>query len=1350
MHRMLLRVLALTIVWVSTSEASLPCNEIHRDLSVPCKCDVKPSTFLDQGIGVVMDCDKIIFSGDLPVLPVKAPIIEFRQRYAGHQTLPSEIFSRSQLPIQALDFSHNSLRRLSERLFSGVADTLREINIGYNLLGDNLNPIFATTELQNLKNLNKLDLSGNQIRGLEEGILRGCENLQELILDSNLMTEVPHQSLNGPRALGTLSLARNRIKLIKPNDFSAQRDLKKIILTGNDLTVVEGGSFSGMSKLREIRLSVNSISRLNSDVFTGADNLEILDLSQNYFTEYPYVTLNGLYRLKYLNLSSNLIKSVSNSNLGELNNLEMLDLSRNNINSIQPGTFLGLKKLRHLDMSVNSLRTIEDDAFEGLDNLEQLSLNDNNILLIPASALGRLPRLVYLDISYNRISALSRDILQSTAGELVYFNLARNVIREIPEGTFQDLKNLKILNLNGNLLSKVNGHTFLGLEDTLEYLHLGQNKIKSLSGPDLGLPKLVFLDFSGNAFTTLPWTQFTQLLNLRHFNLSHNNLVDSFESTFFHNFPTLTTLDLTNAGITSIHPDWFSQSINLLQLILSRNEIELITENAFKNLRNLTYLDLSKNQISNLRAGCLGGNPNLRTLLLNDNNLNAFKGEYFRSGRTEYKNSTQLEFLNVANNQISYLFPSSFKIHKRLKTIIAHDNKFTFFPADLIANLQHLETVDLSNNNLKGIEEMDYSRLPRLRELILRGNEIEGVSESAFHNSTQLQLLDLSKNRINRIGERTFEGLLRIEKLNLHDNLLEDLPDTIFERSRLQMLETIDLSKNKFVVSPLKALQKQYFFLSEVNLANNQIEDISSEDVTIVNIKKLDLSFNPLTKTSIANILEEPKTVRELNLAGVGIQEIKQLQMPFLQKLNVSFNNISVAHPTVFERCNFLEDLDLSHNNIKDLSDVQAWDSTKSLKRFDISGNLIEDVLTDHLKHLTSLKVLHMQNLPNVLKIEKNAFKTLGGLKELKAYNYPRLGYLDVQGILRNLPTLELLEIEMKDSSVASEKLARIMHPRLSHLGLYGEQINSVSSGTFAGLKAPRINLKLVNTSVTTLPQGLFFPLPRSSEITFDVTNSKISSLSPQFISMFEDHRNHVTLKGLDTNPIVCDCTAKSLRKWMNSNKMISVTCHNEAFMGLSLRDIPENELSCDPRKPTTESTSTTQPTTTRFTPIITKSYKKSTTESDVIWSFSPKTKKVTQKPPKIVTANSNSLNDDVLIIGIVGGVVAFIIILVIIICIIRLRMMNNQYPSNPVPAPYAPSSACLYSVKPGPPSLYMAPSYATLPPKVMTQSIDAASLKQYATMRPPTQMQSYHQNTLQNQSAYYIPYTPDEKIEYR
>lgn len=67
----------LLIEWRQV-EASLPCNEILRDLTVPCKCDVKPVPSLDQGVGIIVDCDRIVFSGDLPVLPPRSPIIEFR------------------------------------------------------------------------------------------------------------------------------------------------------------------------------------------------------------------------------------------------------------------------------------------------------------------------------------------------------------------------------------------------------------------------------------------------------------------------------------------------------------------------------------------------------------------------------------------------------------------------------------------------------------------------------------------------------------------------------------------------------------------------------------------------------------------------------------------------------------------------------------------------------------------------------------------------------------------------------------------------------------------------------------------------------------------------------------------------------------------------------------------------------------------------------------------------------------------------------------------------------------------------------------------------------------------------
>lgn len=56
-------------------------------------------------------------------------------------------------------------------------DTLIELRLTDNLLGDSLNPIFSTIEFQALTNLRLLDLSGNKIKAIEEGILKGCTKL---------------------------------------------------------------------------------------------------------------------------------------------------------------------------------------------------------------------------------------------------------------------------------------------------------------------------------------------------------------------------------------------------------------------------------------------------------------------------------------------------------------------------------------------------------------------------------------------------------------------------------------------------------------------------------------------------------------------------------------------------------------------------------------------------------------------------------------------------------------------------------------------------------------------------------------------------------------------------------------------------------------------------------------------------------------------------------------------------------------------------------------------------------------------------------------------------------------------
>lgn len=169
--------------------------------------------------------------------------------------------------------------------------------------------------------------------------------------------------------------------------------------------------------------------------------------------------------------------------------------------------------------------------------------------------------------------------------------------------------------------------------------------------------------------------------------------------------------------------------------------------------------------------------------------------------------------------------------------------------------------MDLAGNLLKAVDDMDFARLPRLRELDLSDNQVEALSETAFHNSTQLQVVRLARNRLERLSERTFEGLCRIELLDLEGNLLAELPDALFERGRVHILDNINLASNQFEVAPLPTLQRQYFFLSSVDLSHNRLVDIPADDTIMVNIKRLDLSFNPLSQDAIANVLAEPKTV---------------------------------------------------------------------------------------------------------------------------------------------------------------------------------------------------------------------------------------------------------------------------------------------------------------------------------------------------------------------------------------------------------------------------------------------------------------------------------------------------------
>ncbi|XP_028026162.1 protein artichoke [Bombyx mandarina] len=1256
---MSLLLLLCLLPYIAAQQQWVPCSELNDDLRYPCRCRVQVDRALQ--LRILMNCDRVVFAGDFPTLPYGAPIISFSQRWAGQQTLPMQIFSTYGLPLRELDFSHNSLRRLPDRLLAAVRGNLTKLALADNLLGDNLNPIFSTAELHNLPALEELDLSGNSIRGIEEGLLIGCDVLQVLRLDRNNINFIPSSSLNGPQSLRVLSLQENKIALLRQASFVSQKSLEEINLHGNMISTIEGGAFLGLKDLQILDLGRNRLSKFNSDVFQGAENLEKLDLSENFINDFPTVAIKTFGGLSHLNLSSNMISNIDNSHLNSLSSLQVLDLSRNNLVKLTPGTFVGLTELSYLDIGVNSLRTVEDNAFDGLTSLKTLLLRDNNILLIPATALSRLPNLVSVHLGFNRVTALSNDILRSVSDRVTSLVLSRNVIRELPTAAFDHFKMLKHLDLSGNLLNTIAAEVFDGLEQSLQFLSLSQNRILGFTGQQLKFVSLWFLDISGNQISNVPVEAFESIPSLTHLNMSRNEHINVLPQNLFQHNQALLTIDLSYNGLKALPVNLFSKNFNLQQIHLSNNLLQEISENTFKNLRNLTHLDLSYNNIVNLRTPSFVNVMSIQYLSLKGNQLSAFKGEFFNTG-------TSLEVIDLSDNQLSYLFPSAFKIHPRLREIKLANNKFNFFPSELISTLQYLELVDLSGNALKNVDELDFARLPKLRTILLARNELETVSEMAFHNSSQIQRLDLSQNKIDRLGDRLFEGLIRLETLNLAGNMLAELPDSIFERNRLHMLENINLSGNLFEHPPLKALQKQYFFVSAVDLSHNKIVDIPAEDSVLVNIKKLDLSFNPLSQKSIDSVLNEPKTVRELNLAGTGIQTLGQLETPFLCSLNLSFNNITNLSDKTFSRTTLLESLDLSHNQISDVSGSLAvsWPKLKNLQRLNISNNPIVMIMDGNFEGLTSLRVLNMNNLDKCTRIEKNAFRSLPNLIELRAFGYPRLGYFDVQGTLQYLFALEKLDVELKDTNIGPDQLHSTLHPRLEELGIRGSRLKTVSSGVLAGLKAPAIVVRLRNTSVSTLPPALLFPLPRSSQITIDVGGSQLETLQPQLLVALDDRRADLSMLGLDTNPIRCDCNARALRRWLPNVGIDNIRCQSPDYLsGYLLVEIGDDELTCDSKRRTT-ATSTSSVSTTSPPRLV----HRTSSEPDIIWSVAPShdRPKISGEPkgaPVIGVATAS--NDDNLIIGIVSGVVAFIAILIVAICIIRLKMTTTSYRGGPL-----------------------------------------------------------------------------------
>ncbi|XP_069995200.1 chaoptin [Penaeus vannamei] len=1328
---------------VLLAAAQVPCAQLSEQLTLPCMCSAA-----DNEISI--DCDNVAFTGDFPLLPFRMNIVEFTQRNAGIQALRGQLFTASDLPLRKVDFSRNAIRRLNKDVLEGLEDDLLDLRLDHNLLGNSYNPIFASQEIAKLTALQTLNLGYNHIKELDTGLLTALKDLQVLHIEGNSFLSVPSAALKGLDNLKVLTLEENDIDNIRRSSFAATPGLVFLNASHNRIVNLEEDGFQELAELITLDLSFNRLSSLRAGAFRGLVKLEELDLSSNFLTEVPADALKELASLRTLVLHDNLIQNLGGVvALGPMVSLQQLDLTRNNIGELPTGTFRQLTGLKTLKFAVNSIRKVEDDAFEGLESLETLQLDDDNILSIPWVALAKVRKLTSLTLDYNRVGVISSSSLQTVTG-LHRLSIAHNIIRELPQGTFTNFTDLQSLNLYGNKLQNLIPESLLGLRESLKELNLGLNLLSEL--PQFDFPLLDTLVLSRNNISALPSDAFVLLPELRTLDLSHNHLT-SLPVTLLHPVSKLSTLDLSANRIEEIKAGQFNESfINVINL--QHNKIMEIPRDSFKDLLFLHTLDLSHNVIRSVGEGAFLNIPLLHILRLNNNMLPSFKQKYFRL--TIPAEGTELRILDLSHNDITFLQPQAFQLHPKLAWLSFAHNRLSFFPAEIVQELAQLEHLDVESNAIKSLESSDFANSPRLRELNLQSNGIETIAETAFQNSSQLQDLNLSHNNIEQLPADVFLGIARLH-LDLSHNKLSSLPELIFQRTKIEKLQSVNLAHNMFTQVPVNTLRQQYFFLSDLNMSNNKIESVPSNADILVNIKKLDLSYNPLNQEAIFILLNEPKTVRHLNLAGTNVTDVPVIEARFLLSLNLSDNNIVEIKESVFELTQNLQVLDLSHNEIPNLSYGLARASPKipDLRELDISHNPLAYIVRGDFNYMGNLEVLRVAHLPRVNRIERAALTSLRSLRELHLHTLPMLAVLDVGGILEGLPGMEVVDIELTSKEV-HDQLHPAFYPRLRSLTVRGRSVEALSAGAFAGINSPELTIGIVNTSVSNLGSNIFFPVPMSSKISLDVSHSGITSLSPQFLNTLDSRQRHLELEGLTSNPIFCDCNTESLRRWLvergPSDALYNASCSAPPSLeGVVLTTLKEEDLTCQGR-PTTTTTDLPLFTTTRRRPTTTDNI---ITFEDMTGRPNDRHNEIDGKLSKPARAGGLT-NMDTVIIGIVGGVVAFVALLIIIICLIRLRS-DAQYRGGPLAGPLAmrQHSNCTCLKPPHPPSSwggYPGP-YPTLPPPPSSR---AGTLKM---MPPPTTPIPPAYGTVGAHSGrsyypannpYYMGYPPESEHDHR
>ncbi|XP_050632147.1 nyctalopin [Macaca thibetana thibetana] len=158
-----------------------------------------------------------------------------------------------------------ALRELAafDNLFRRVPGALRGLaNLTHAHLERGRIEAVASSSLQGLRRLRSLSLQANRVRAVHAGAFGDCGVLEHLLLNDNLLAELPADAFRGLRRLRTLNLGGNALDRVARAWFVDLAELELLYLDRNSIAFVEEGAFQNLSGLLALHLNSNRLTVL--------------------------------------------------------------------------------------------------------------------------------------------------------------------------------------------------------------------------------------------------------------------------------------------------------------------------------------------------------------------------------------------------------------------------------------------------------------------------------------------------------------------------------------------------------------------------------------------------------------------------------------------------------------------------------------------------------------------------------------------------------------------------------------------------------------------------------------------------------------------------------------------------------------------------------------------------------------------------------------------------------------------------------------------------------------------------------------------------------------------------------